>query len=74
MERRDYHVRDHTGDVWTVETLPTWKQANDFRNMIRKLLNRDLTLIITSTVRPEKVKYQAPQPVKRLPLFQDSDF
>jgi hypothetical protein len=72
--RRDFSVVDHTGDVWSVEPLPTFKQACEFRYYIKNQLNRDLDLKIVSSVRPEKVKeLHKPKPLP-LPLFSNSEF
>lgn len=70
--RRDYHVVDDTGDVWSVESLPTFKQAAEFRGYIKPYINRDVTLKIVSTVRPEKVAVVSKH--KHLPLFANSEF
>jgi len=72
--RKDYHVIDHTGDYWSIEPLSTFKQACEFRAYVKYYLNRDLTLKIISSVKPEKITPIVKPKPKTLPLFQHLEF
>jgi len=55
MIRRNYFITDEFGDMWNEEPLPTFKQANEWRNFIKPLLNSPRTLTVVSKVRCSQV-------------------
>lgn len=71
MIRYDFFVVDNFGDVWNDEPLPTFKQANDFRGMIRPQVNRICDLRITSVVRGNSNRIQVE---RKTPAYEGSDF
>jgi hypothetical protein len=69
MERHNYYITDHYGDIWNEEPLPTFNQAYQFRAMIKPMMLRNTDLKIVSKVRDDK-----PQRERKMEKYENSEF